>query len=295
MAAPAPTPIDLYLLVIAPNSNMLVTGSGTNDIPMIPASSADHAMFPIDKAQIERILKIYFLRYPGLSIVVPNQSRFEICSSDPSSPFPTPGPTPIPTPIPTAPPATATSRFVAILHVDENEKNLIKTDSNFDFLETVKDATPPATGRVVNPRLALGPNSQAVFTNFNYLTYKGTSTLDVCISRAFKPTLPVPVPPTPSATPTTTVWTFYRPIFPNPLFFPNVYNPYVSPIGYESPRYSPSSSPRLYPRPSSERMVAPRVPRSPRSSPRMGGYKEKYIKYKAKYMKLKSELSNLNI
>ena len=86
-----PTPIDLYLLIIAPNSKMLVTGTGTNDIPLIQNGVTDHAIFPIDKAQIEKILKIYFLRFPGLSNIIPNQSRFEICSSDPSSPFPTPG------------------------------------------------------------------------------------------------------------------------------------------------------------------------------------------------------------
>jgi hypothetical protein len=298
MATPAPrVPIDLYLLVIAENSNMLVLKN--NDIPMIPRTDPNHIKFPLDNTEISNKLKNYLSRPDpttglptGLSHINFDFSRFVICSSDPST---TPLPTPIPTPRPTPAPATVASTFVAIICVDESEKALIKTDPNFVFRKTYEDDPTSPTGRRAATGLTASAQAATFFTAFSYLTSRNTSTLDNCINSAPKPTSSSTTASTASTTTPTTTWIFYRPIYPNPLFFPNSYNSYVSPVGYQSPRYSPSSSPRLYPRPSSERMVAPRVPRSPRSSPRMGGYKEKYIKYKAKYMKLKSELSNLNI
>jgi hypothetical protein len=270
--------IDLVILIIAPNSEMLIEGL-TNELPVIKATDSIAVSFPITNADLEIQLRKKFISYNGLKDLDFNFSRFKLCDSKV--------------------PSTATSDKCIILFVSSNEKTKIEKDANLKFVSTYEDDVTP-NKRKFNSKLTLGPTSQKFFNNFNFLTDKSGNPLDKCMNDAYKP-----------KSTETIIYRFYRPIFPLPLFIrPGLY-PYINAPFIVSPFVSPvqsrESSPRYnrYSRFSNEKMVAPVVPRSPSNSPRSpslprsvspsrsrGGYYDKYLKYKLKYMKLKEELKN---
>jgi len=266
--------IDLVILIIAPNSEMLIQGLD-NELPIIKATDSIAISFPITNADLEIQLRKKFSSYNGLKDLDFNFSRFKLCDSKV--------------------PSTATSDKCVILFVSSNEKTKIEKDTNLKFVSTYEDDVTP-NKRKFNSKLTLGSTSQKFFNNFNFLTDKSGNPLDKCMNDAYKP-----------KSTETIIYRFYRPIFPLPLFIrPGLY-PYINQPFIVSPFVSPvqsrESSPR-YNRFSNEKMVAPVVPRSPSNSPRApslprsvspsrsrGGYYDKYLKYKIKYMKLKEELN----
>jgi len=264
------THIDLWLLILAEDSNMLIKDS--KELPKIESGSK-HGIKLSASLELEKVdesLKNFLKDDSVLKNI--ELKKYIICNSEPK---------------------TKDSIFVAIFYVSNIEKGKIESDSKYVFRKTYADDTSDSKKR--NSVLTLDSKSADVFTKFNYLTERGTSKLDNCIRDA------APKVEKLSESTTTRTFTFYRPIYPVPIFFPNIFNPYLTPIGVQSPRYSPvsspMSSPRSSPRFSTEKMVAPRVPRSPQSprSPRFGGYYEKYMKYKNKYLSLKKELEDRNI
>jgi len=271
--------IDLVILIIAPNSEMLLVES-SKELPILTDVS-----FPIDNSNVESKLKNMFSSTLVLKDL--SYSRYKLCDSE------TPG--------------TATSDKCIIIIVSNIEKSNIEKNTTYKFYSTYENDPTDANKRVISKSLTLGTKSVAFFTKFQYITNKSGNPLDKCINDA----------PKPKSTETETIiYRFYRPIFPLPLFIrPGLYpygvNPYINLPFVTSPFISPiqsrESSPRYnrYNRFSNEKMVAPVVPRSPSNSPRApslprsvspsrsrGGYYDKYLKYKLKYIKLKEELKN---
>jgi hypothetical protein len=283
----AKTPIDLYLLIIAPNSKMLLE-EASKELPMIENTDKNAVVFPIDKSDLESKLRIKFNSYKGLKDLDFDYSRFKICDS--------------------ASPATISSTKCVILIVREEEKKKIELDSTFKFYSTYENDPKNANKRKINSKLTLGTKSTNFFINFQYDTNKSGNPLDKCINIA-----PKPYPVTNDDTEVIR-YRFYRPIFPlmslfrpgiiyRPGIYPYINSPYVispftTPIG--SPVRSPVESP-MSPRFSGLKVSSPVVPRSPSSSPggsprapvvprmRRGGFYDKYMKYKLKYLQLKAE------
>jgi hypothetical protein len=283
----AKTPIDLYLLIIAPDSKMLLE-EASKELPMIVNTDKNAVVFPIDNSDLESKLRIKFNSYKGLKDLDFDYSRFKICDS--------------------ASPATVSSTKCVILIVREEEKKKIELDSSFKFYSTYENDPKNANKRKINSKLTLGTKSTNFFINFQYDTNKSGNPLDKCIKIA-----PKPYPVTDDDIDVIR-YRFYRPIFPLMSLFrpgliyrpgiypyinaPYVISPFTTPIG--SPVRSPEESP-MSPRFSGLKVSSPVVPRSPSSSPgssprapvvprmRRGGFYDKYMKYKLKYLQLKAE------
>jgi len=282
----AKTPIDLYLLIIAPDSKMLLEET-SKELPMIENTDKNAVVFPIDNSDLESKLRIKFNSFKGLKDLDFDYSRFKICDS--------------------ASPPTVSSIKCVILIVREEEKKKIESYVNFKFHSTYKKDPKDANKRKINPKLTLGTKSTNFFINFQYDTNKSGNPLDKCINIAPKPNQ--------NDDDTEVIrYRFYRPIFPlmslyrpgiiyRPGIYPYMNSPYVispftTPIG--SPVRSPEESP-MSPRFSGLKVSSPVVPRSPSSSPggsprapvvprmRRGGFYDKYMKYKLKYLQLKAE------
>ena len=266
----AKTPIDLYLLIIAPNSEMLLENS--TELPIITGAVS----LPIDKKDLESKLRNKFTE-KGLKDLDFNISRFKIC-------YP-----------------TDKSFICVILIVSDEEKTNIEKNTKFIFRTTYEDDKTDEEKRSIPLGLVLSPKSINFFVKFQYDTKRSGNPLDKCIKNAPKPKKDEST----KSDPEVVTYKFYRPIYPLGLFQPRLYpygitrpyviSPFTTPIG--SPVRSDDSP--IYPR--SDRFsgikipspVVPRSPRSPGSSPkvprmRRGGYYDKYMKYKLKYLKLKA-------
>jgi len=129
------TPTDLYILILAENSEMLLEET-SKELPMISKSDKDAVSFPIDMSDLESKLRIKFSLSKGLREIPFRFEKFRLCES--------------------VSPASASTDRCVILFVSNDEKNRIQLDPVYKFYSTYENDPKDSNRRIINSKLKLG-------------------------------------------------------------------------------------------------------------------------------------------
>jgi hypothetical protein len=306
--------MSLPLLIIGPNSTMLISG---NDMPTVPITATDDLG---KKNQVKAYLSNPASNLTSLMNIDVN--RITICLKLPAAPAtaaPATTPASAPAPVPASTPTpVAQCAIIVVTPAEKEALERIVTATTTPTAPNVFHTTYVTSGTTKNINPAINNGTvKKLFTDFT--TNSKSDELDKCISEASR-TVSSAVKKLFSDD--TVVYRFYRPTFPYPFLPPlirSVFNPFgvFNPIVYsptDSPVYANVISPILPPLITVPNYPFGRrdsysdsnmfndnksihIPRSPRGSPkvprsrsRRGGDYEKYLKYKAKYLALKAAL-----